>query len=401
MDTTRAPAFFDQPKARKGGYTYSDEFSLSVTGEMDQNGMTLKGTVHGMGDATSVVEDTPNGGKRLALTVDNVEADVSSFMMNMRCDSNNRKKADPACAELFDIVGQTETMETDANGELISLTTLDGQTINAQQLTEATNGASLQQQFQANQFAASKHYDKTSQMLKLIPDHAVRPGDSWIDDVEMDSMGTFKGSSFLKGYANYEGSDCAVFYFDGTFHLDISNIVKAIGADDTSLPTNMADARITNVIFWDVKDKISRWAEANITTSFDIANPMDPTDTTPINVPVNLNVILATDITVRPDHDDSQDEDSSNASGGSIEYVARPVSATTATTSSKSSGGGGFAKSAFFVLLVCSVAVGGFIFYKNQQRGWEFRTGERHSYEFAPVDSDQPIMPSIQTNPMV
>jgi hypothetical protein len=388
LDTTRAPAFFDQPKARKGGYTYSDELSLSIEGEIDEDGMSIKGSMHAMGDATSVVENTSNGGKRVALTVDSVEVDVSSFMMNMRCDSNNQKNADPDCAELFEIVGQTETVETDANGEVISITTLDGQIIDTQMLTEAANGETMDQKFQANQFAASMHYDKTSQMLKLIPDHAVRPGDSWIDDVEMNSMGTFKGKSYLKGYADYEGSDCAVFYFEGTLHLDISHIAKAIGANDTTLPTKMADAQITNVIFWDVKDKISRWAEANITTSFDIVDPMDPTNATPMHIPVELSVILATDITVRPDHDDPQDQDS-NAPDGGAAYVARPAS----TASSGSSGsGGGFVKDTFLVIFVCSVAVGGFMFYKKQQEGWEFRSHNRPSYEFSPVRPDRPMV---------
>lgn len=392
IDTSnKAPVFFDQPKARKGGYTYTDEIGVGIKASMASGGINMEGSFEAMGDVETTVSNTANGGKKMELTVKNVDADLKSFLMNMHCDSNNRKKSDADCAELFEIVGETETVEVDAAGDLLGLTTFDGEHIDMQMITEAANGMTLNDKFSANQFAASTHFDKTSQMLKLIPDHAVRPNDSWIDDVEMGSLGTFKGKSFFQGYTNYEGSNCAVFYFEGSLHLDISSIAQAVGADVSALPSNMTDAKITNVIFWDVQDKISVWAEANVSTSFDMANPMDPTGSE-VHIPVELNVFLATDITARPDKDDEADQATSS-------YVSAPESSSTSrsSSSSSSSSGGGFFKGTFFVIVVGAAAAGGFL-YKKRQDELEGSGLVRPSYEFSPVGAE-PMM--AQVSPMV
>ena len=395
VDTSnKAPVFFDQPKARKGGYTYTDELGVGIKASMASGGMNMKGSFEAMGDVETKVFNTGTGGKKMELTVQNVEADLKSFLMNMHCDSNNRKKSDADCAELFEIVGETETVEVDAAGELAGITTFDGEHIDMQMLTEAANGMTLNDKFSANQFAASTHFDKTSQMLKLIPDHAVRPNDSWIDNVEMGGLGTFKGNSFFQGYTNYEGSNCAVFYFEGTLHLDISSIAQAVGADISALPSNMTDAKITNVIFWDVQDKISRFAEANVSTSFDIANPMDPTSGE-VHIPVELNVFMASDIIARPDKDDELDQEGS----ATASYVSAPESSSrSSSSSSSSSSGGGFFKGTFFVIVVGAAAAGGFFLYKKRQDELEGGGFVRPSYEFSPVGAE-PMM--AQVSPMV
>jgi hypothetical protein len=53
VDTTRAPRFFDPPKARKPGYSYADEVKIAVAAEMDTMGLALKGTFDATGDMVS------------------------------------------------------------------------------------------------------------------------------------------------------------------------------------------------------------------------------------------------------------------------------------------------------------------------------------------------------------
>ena len=391
VDTSnKAPVLFHQPKARKGGYTYTDEMGVGIKASMDSGGLNMKGSFEAMGDLESKVTNTANGGKKMELTIQNIDADLKSFIMSMHCDSNNRKKSDPDCEEIFKLVGETETVEMDAAGEIIGVTTFEGDHIDMQMMTEMSNAMTLDDKFSANQFAASMHIDKTSQMLKLIPDHAVRPTDSWIDDVEMGGLGTFKGNSFFQGYTNYKGSNCAVFYFEGSLHLDISSIAQAVGADVSDLPSNMTDAKITNVIFWDMQDQISRWGEANVSTSFDIANPMDPSGGQ-VHIPVDLNVFLATDIIVRPDKDDEVDGDDTYDTA--TPYVSAPESSSSSRSSSNSgssSGGGGFFKATFFVIVVGAAGAGGFMLYKKRQEELQGGGFVRPAYEFSPVGA-QPI----------
>lgn len=394
--SNKAPVLFHQPKARKSGYTYQDELGVGIKASMDSGGLNMKGSLEAMGDMESKVSNAANGGKKMELTVQNIDVDLKSFLMSVHCDSNNRKKSDPDCDEIFEIVGETETVEMDAAGEVVGITTFEGKHIDMQMLAEAANGMTLNDKFSANQFAASTHIDKTSQMLKLIPDHAVRPTDSWIDDVEMGGLGTFKGNSFFQGYTNYKGSSCAVFYFEGSLHLDISSIAQAVGADVSDLPSNMTDAKITNVIFWDTQDQISRWAEANVSTSFDIANPMDPSGGE-VHIPVDLNVFLASDIIARPDKDEV-DEDESDAAP----YVSAPESSSSSRSSSNSgssSGGGGFFKGTFFVIVVGAAAAGGFFLYKKRQDELQGGGFIRPSYEFSPVGAE-PMMTQV-SSPMI
>jgi len=397
IDTSnKAPRLFDPPSARKGGYTYADELSAALTTEVELGGMDMKMSLDAKGDMEMVVEDRGVlGGTKTDITVKNVLANVNSFMMQVHCDSNDRGHSSHDCAELFEIVGETETIEMDDNGELVSLETFDGQSVNTAQIQEATNAMTLDSKWQANQFAASTHMNKASQMFKLIPDHAVRPGDSWIDDLDLQDLGTFKGNSQFQGYTTYKGSECAVFSFEGNLHIDISTMAKALGADPTTLPNNLTDTHVTSVIFWEVDGEFSRWAQANFTTSFDMPNPMDPTDEVPMHIPIELTMSLATDITKRPEHE--------VPSGGAQEsYYSTSINnnhaAYSAPTKEKESSGGGYFSGIFAALAVGMVVAGGFVFYKKRQEfNQEFI---RPSYQFAPVGVDeQPIMAS--TNPIV
>jgi hypothetical protein len=325
------------------------------------------------------------GSFKIEVAIQNVVADLSSPLMSFHCDSNDQTHSDLACVDLFAVVGAKESLLIDKDGNLLEMTTPDGQTLNVAAMEQTT----LQSQFQANQLAASQHFDKSQQFLELIPDHAVRPGDTWIDDITFDEYGNFKGTSQLIGYTNYQGSDCALFRFDGTLHLDVSIIGRAVGLDPAQLPKNLQDTVVANEILYDVKDEIIRWAEVNLTTSFDIANPMAPNQDAANNahIPVELTLSMATDILSRPDHEEKEPEASTTGS-----YRAYSPEKTSSGGSS-SSGGGAF-KGVFFALLVGCAAVGGFLYYKKQQESWEFI---RPNYSFSPVAAE----PIYESPPLV
>lgn len=390
VDTNRAPKFFEPPKARKPGYTYGDEIKIGVAAEMDSMGMELKGTFDATGDTEMHVTNQSGGSVKIEIAIQNVVAELASPLMSFQCDSKDQIGSDENCAELFAVVGQEETLLLDKDGNLLEMTTPDGETYNVAAMEQQT----LQAQFQANQLAASQHFDKSQQFLELIPDHAVRPGDTWIDDIAFDEYGNFKGTSQLKGYTTYQGSDCALFRFDGTLHLDVSIVASAIGLDPEQLPSNLQDTVVTNEILYDVNDDLIRWVEVNLTTSFDLPNPMDPNGESTAYIPVEVSLSLATDILARPtpeeeaaqqelaggSESESSTYESTYKSTSSYDDVAAPEK-----TSSGGGGGGGASKGIFFALLVGFAAAGGFMLYKKRQEGWEF---VRPSYEFSPVGAE-------------
>ncbi|CAB9516769.1 expressed unknown protein [Seminavis robusta] len=402
IDTTRGPKLFEPPRARRGGYTYVDEFSIKVNGEMDSAaGMAIKGTLDATADTKTVVTSLEGGKMKLDMLLENVKGSVQSFMMTVNCDSNDRAHSDPQCAPLFDVVGAEETMVVDEEGNIYEITTPDGQTlemvpppVEAEPEQVLMHQETLAGKFRANQFAASHHLDKSHQLLKLIPDHAVRPGDSWIDDVDMEGMGTFKGNSVLMGYTTYEDRDCAVFEFEGTLHIDVTQLAGILGVDDPSLlPSNMTDAEISNVIIWDYEDDISRWAQVNITTSFDMPNILNPVDPKPVQVPVSVVLSLNTDITVRPDHEEEQQSSSSGMEyrGYNEASQAKEKSGEYQDSSSFSSnsGGkkksGGWGKTFFFLFMLAGVGAAGYVYYKKRE-GDDFFV--RPTYEFSPVGAE-------------
>lgn len=390
IETNRAPRLFDPPKARKAGYSYADEVLIDVNAEMDAMGISLKGSFDAKGDMEMRVTAESGGSVKIDMAVENMAAQLASPLLNFHCDSNDRSNSDDTCQDFFDAVGAEETLLIDRDGNLLEMTTPDGETFNVAGMEQQT----LVDKFKANQLAASHHADKMHQFLKLIPDHAVRPGDTWIEDLDLDRIGNFKGESSLKGYTNYQGADCAVFYLEGNLHLDIDLLAQAIGVDPGALPLHEADAHVINEILWDVDDQIARWLTVNITTSFDIVNPLspDPNDKSTVRIPAELWFALATDITKRPGQEDETVDATESPVYRSPDYdsgVTYPDE-----PASTSGGAGGVFKGVFFGILVGAAAVGGFLAYKKRQESWDF---VRPSYEFSPVS----VEPIYSSPPMV
>lgn len=391
LDTKRAPTFFETPKARKGGYGYADMFSMGVSGEMDAEGMKISGSMTASGDTIMEVTDRSEGGEQVDIVVNNLKVDVKSFMMNLHCDSNDRGKSSPDCeyAGVYDLIGTTETIEIDEEGNLASITGPDGDTID---MAEIEDEMALQKQL-LDQLSASQHFDKHAQILKLIPDHAVKPGDSWIDNVDMGAMGTFTGNSYLKGYiTDYKGSDCAVFYFEGNLHLDVTQIAGLMLGPDVSVQDKqelnmelealpkMVDAKITNVIYFDHKDNLPRFAQSNFSTTIEMPNPMDPTDPSTMHIPIESTFSLSTDITSRPE-------------GSLMEVQTYSTYSTSNSESSSSSGGSG--KTAMSVVFLFGLAaVAGLVVKKRRQEAEN--TGNHAAipaYEFTPVANETEYAP--------
>jgi hypothetical protein len=398
LDTKRAPTFFETPKARKGGYDYADFFSMGVSGSMDAEGMTLSGSMTANGDTSMVVTDMPGGGEKVDVVVNNLKVDVKSFMANLQCDSNDRAKSSPDCelSGMYDVIGTTESLVIDEEGNIASVTLPDGETLDTVDLEAEM---AMQKQF-LDQLSASQHFDKHAQILKLIPDHAVKPGDSWIDNVDMAGFGTFTGNSYFKGYiSDFKGSDCAVFYFEGNLHLDVSQIATMMVGPDVSvldkqemnmdleaLP-KMVDAKITNVIYFDHKDNLPRFAQSNFSTTFDVPNPMDPTDPNIMHVPIEATFSLSTDITSRPE-------------GSVMEATAYST-----TSNSNSSSGGGSGKFIMSVVFLFGLAaVTGLVVQKRRQEAQN--TGNQFQpsipdYEFTTVANENEPMYSPPPRPIV
>lgn len=387
VDTNRAPRLFNPPKQRKAGYTYADEVIIDMDAEMDSMGISLKGNFDAKGDMEMSVTAGSGGSVKIDMVIKNVEADLASPIMNFHCDSNDQTHSDEYCQAFFDTVGAEETLLMDSDGNVLEMTTPDGQTINVAAMEQQT----LADKFRANQLAASHHADKMRQFLKLIPDHAVRPGDTWIEDLDMDRIGNFKGESSLKGYTDYQGADCAIFHLEGNLHLEIDLLAAAIGVDPETLPLNKADAHVINKIIWDVDDQIARWLSVNITTSFDIVNPlsMDPSDNSTVHIPAELYFAVATDITKRPDHEEESASSTEPAVYRSPESNEAPKKSGSYEAPNNAAAGGGGAggafKGIFFGILVGAAALGGFMLYKKNQESWDF---VRPSYEFSPVSAE-------------
>jgi hypothetical protein len=402
----RGPRFFNPPPPRKAGFTYNDDFRMELKGTLDTGmGMTMQGSFDFDVDVESKIQqgDDGIGSLKVEMTMENLVTNLNGVMFHLHCDSNDPKNSDhPDCDELLALVGSKETVETDANGDVVRITTFDGITLNAEQLglndsnndNDSNNQGSpeltppnggdttLDGKFQAQQFAASMHFDKHQEIVKLLPDHAVNPGDSWIDNVDMNGLGVFKGTSYLKGYTTdyKDGSDVAVFYFEGSLHLDMSAVAQLLGQNDdpedpdiaASLPKSMTDAKITTAIFWDVEDEMPRWVQANVTTTLEIANPMaeDDADESTMQVPLELQFDLASDILVRPPPPTAAEAAAAAAESTTPKDTTATSSAalsSTATerdeTMNKSSGGGRF----FVVVLMVAAALGG-AYYVHQKR---------------------------------
>jgi len=222
---------------------------------------------------------------------------------------------DPDCYELGYPVGETETIEVDPKtGQLVRVVTYDGHELTKDELDKLQstlanpnggNGESSYQQqgsqsstslvgkFQSQQWTASNHHDKHSDLVKWLPEHAVAPGDTWPDRIDMsESTGcVFEGTSVLRGYtsdcapldADSTGSaDCAVFTMDGKIDVDqqaFQAFMKGIGGgggglfddddfyggdddDDDTVTISNADVKTTFV--WDTSTDRVAFFQADV-----------------------------------------------------------------------------------------------------------------------------------------
>jgi hypothetical protein len=404
IETTRGPRFFNPPPPRKAGFTYNDDFRMDLTGTLDSGmGMTMTGSFDVDVDVESKLSQgaAGPGSLKVEITMENLVANLIALMFQLHCDSNDPDNSDhPDCDDVLAMMGSTETIETDTNGDVTSITTFDGQTFTAEELglnvdPEDTSPAapavmgddSLNSKFQAQQFAASMHFDKHQEIIKLLPDHAVNPGDSWIDNVDMNGMGVFKGTSYLKGYTNYKGSDCALFYFEGSLHLDMTAIAQLLGPEDAAdLPKTMTDAKITSAIFWDVADELPRWAQANITTTLEMDNPMAADQEDTMTVPLEFSLRMESDIVDRP----------AVSENGSVETTSSSSSLSAVPMNESSSKGDGRGRGGtFFVVLLLVGSVGGgyYVYQKRQQQERIMQldrpgNGNTAQYEFSSLGSE-------------
>jgi len=394
ISTDRGPRFFNPPPPRKVGYAYNDDFRIDVAATLDSGmGMSMKGTFDFDVDVESRLSQGAAGPGSMSaeITMENIVMNLNAMMFEMHCDTNDPENSDhPDCDDLLAMNGMKEIVETDTNGDVTQITTFDGQTFTAEELglnlpasesppaPPAVGDNNLDSKFQAQQFAASMHFDKHDEIVKLLPDHAVNPGDSWIDNVDMNGMGVFKGVSYLKGYTNYvkDSADCALFYFEGSLHLDLTAIAEMLGPEameDGDLPRSMSDAKITAAILWDVNDELPRFAQANITTTLEVDNPMAGDGST-VRVPLDITLRMASDIIERPLPSDTIESPASTTTTSttvttttSTPLSAVPVSEAKSSSSSDGKKRGAGGTFVLVMLLVGSVGGGYYVYEKRRQ----------------------------------
>ena len=389
LDTNRDAQRFSAPTLRQAGFDYSDHLNVIASTEVESGGMDIKASADFQGDSEMKVSSLGRGVQKIDFVLQDIYADINSFIYNLHCDSNNRaSSSSPDCRDLYDVVGFQETLVVDSEGNIVKVTGPDG-TDMLEQVSPISS-----------QLTGAQHLEHHSQVVTILPDHAVKPGDTWEDDFSLDQLGgigTFTGKCTLKGYTDCGDNDCAVFALEGSLHMDLASVASSVYVDPRDLPVSSADADITVEMHFDNKHQISRWTQMNITTAFDTPNPMSPNDPTMMHVPLEFSITTSTDITRMPDTETA--ETSNVASSTTSAYSSASTSTSTLSTptatytsaqeekpvyvsasersSSNSSGSssnkskGGFSFMAFFWMAVVVTGAGGYALYvmkKKQQQ---------------------------------
>ena len=367
--TTAKSSFRDQP-----GFTYKDDIRMSLTISMDDETkrQVLQALLVGEGgffsnlasttglsssssskafwdlhmsiDSNTKQSTTNPTNLETSMAVQELEMNIRSIpgLDTMSCDSRSlTNKNGDLCSDLFELVGTTETIETNPDGDVVSIETYDETTITTTSTSPSTKASSLNAQFGAQQFAASMHYDKHSEIMKWLPDRPVKPSDKWNDIVDMQkALGVvYTGTSYLKGYTSclimnthsgkkdriaargVNDDDCAVFVMDGIMHVeDFSIWVKDLlleGEGENDYDHDMihfTGAQISNTIVWNVQHEMPQWVQANISMYMEIRHPKY-NDGHPIDIPLNFIFELSSEIlSTAEDNDDGLSKSSLSVS---------------------------------------------------------------------------------------
>lgn len=290
LDTGRDPSLFQVAAARKGGYTYQDTVILHTETKTEVMGQSFTTTLNFNTVSETVVSDLSGGGQEIQVTTLSTKSSMGgAFGVSIECDSENpTMNSDPdMCKPLLEGVGTTETMTMDEQGNIVKADGPSGTMVEAMAKEIQQSNRDYEQ------------FQQTSRLLSFIPtEYPVKPGDTWDEHEDLGEMGMFSGKSTLLGYKTFKEVDVAVIYVDGNLHMQMNNLMEAMGADATVLSPSDADASTTQIIYWDYQEELALWSQVNITVDLDMKSPITGKQT---HAPVFETVELFTEIKDRGD----------------------------------------------------------------------------------------------------
>uniref|UniRef100_A0A7R9VSM6 Uncharacterized protein n=1 Tax=Pseudictyota dubia TaxID=2749911 RepID=A0A7R9VSM6_9STRA len=269
--------------------------------DMDQStkiaiveGMEMEQKMHMEMDAELEVSEVeePAGGREIDMTFSHVVMNMDAGEgMTMDFDSDLPDDgSNPAFAMMGDMVGQTITVITDEDGDVVEANGLGG--LNPL----GGGGAAAGAQDPTASLTSPEQFQQMSRMAKVVPaDKKVGPGDEWeFEDLQMDGAMSYSGTATFVGYRDHADNNgdihqVAVFAFEGSLQMDLEKLGNALGVDtegeDESEAIEMVEevmesvkvtqSRMTTTMYWDNKDHFIRWSEVSLDMVMQMTNPID------------------------------------------------------------------------------------------------------------------------------
>jgi len=272
---------------RPAGRTYVDAMDLTANSHVDLpggEGGGVDSTTHMRVESETDVSDLPEGGTAVDSTVKRLSMESEMGGAFLKCDTEiPRGEADPNCYPFYGVVDVDYHFVVDDVGTVVMNGAED-----EQDSASAKNAA-------LDKISPSQQLQQTSRLLKFLPVHAVRPGDTWDASVEDlgDDMGDFQGTATLLGYKAVNGHDCAVIETEGEIHMDMARVAAAMGGGalgDAVKDITVSGARLESTMYWDDEARVVR--ESRMTMSFvmEMSSPVE------MSIPVSEEITTTTKI---------------------------------------------------------------------------------------------------------
>ncbi|CAB9502499.1 expressed unknown protein [Seminavis robusta] len=335
-----------QKRARKSGYTYVDKFRTEATSTVTSMGTKVDTNIVMQIENEMAVKDVDGGGQQLAVNTTRMMTHMTTFGLNLSCDSDKSTNA-ATCKDVLDMVGTTLTLITDDDGNIVEASGPGAQT--AEQVGSLLHGSSGEDKDSTH---LKDQMLAISRVLKFVPGKAVKPGDTWMTNVDMGELGSLHGVSKLTGYRDFNGIDCAVVLMDGKLHMDVGKLSKTMGLPSDSFADDFVDADMTQALFWDYDEDLALWSEAN---SSYVLRMKEPLSGSLLDIPARSTEYIMTSIKEKggttPEEESSKPEDAPDQA----QATERSGQSSDATKTRTSKGATAFGIA--LVIVVASVAV--------------------------------------------
>jgi len=247
------------------GGTYTQKSALEIKQVFPLNGKEHSSLSYMDVENTMFVSDSSNvvvgGGKQFDITLNHVAMTQKSMGIEVKYDSEKSDNESNLLSDEFgDLVGQTATINTDGNYQIIR--------------TSSDTGSQETEESSASSVTPSSQFELVSRMIKALPVESAKPGDEWDIQINLESFEEIDGHAQLLGYIQYDGADCALIIINGTVAFDMSALVEGVDAAASELGImQMKDGKMSSVMYWDHQENLARFTEINL--SFTLQNPYD------------------------------------------------------------------------------------------------------------------------------